>query len=47
MDNRPPKPSLLAYIIVLIVVAMIVIVVLALLGPSVGNVFSDTNWNNL
>ncbi|MBA3873499.1 MAG: pilus assembly protein [Anaerolineae bacterium] len=48
MNDKPPsdRPNLLTYIIVLIVVAIVVIVVLALLGPSVGNVFSGSG-NNL
>jgi hypothetical protein len=46
MDNRPPKPRLMTYIIVLIVVAIVVVVVLALLGPAIGTVSSGIH-NNL
>jgi hypothetical protein len=46
MDERPPRPSLMTYIIVLIVVAIIVIVVLALLGPAMGTIYSGP-LNNL
>ncbi len=45
MDNRPPKPSLVTYVIVLIVVAIVVIVTLALLGPAMGTI--QSGWTNL
>lgn len=42
-DLPPPRrgPSLWQYLIVLALVAVVVIVILALIGPSVGNIFSN------
>ena len=45
LDNRPPKPSLLTYIIILIVIVIVIIVILALLGPAMGTI--NSTWNDL
>ena len=40
--RRPPKgQGLMEYAIILVLVAVVVIVFLALLGPAVGNMFSQ------
>jgi pilus assembly protein Flp/PilA len=37
--------GLVEYALILVLVAVVVIVVLALLGPTIGNVFSQINCN--
>lgn len=37
--------GLVEYALILVLVAIVVIVILALLGPAIGNVFSNILWN--
>ena len=37
--------GLVEYALILVLVAIVVIVILALLGPAIGNVFSNIIWN--
>lgn len=40
-SNREPGQGLVEYALILIMVAIVVIIVLALLGPFLGNLYSD------
>jgi pilus assembly protein Flp/PilA len=40
-NNREPGQGLVEYAFVMLLVAIVVIVVLALLGPSIGNLYSS------
>lgn len=40
LEDAEKGPSLGAYMLILVMIAIIVIVVLALMGPSVGNIFT-------
>ena len=37
--------GLLEYALIITLVAIIVLVILALLGPAIGSLFSNTTWN--
>lgn len=41
MPKNERGQGLVEYALILVLVALVVIVVLALLGPAVGNIFSD------
>jgi pilus assembly protein Flp/PilA len=41
--NRESGQGLVEYALVLVLVAIVVIAILALLGPQIGNVFSQIN----
>ena len=45
MDRSVKAQGLVEYALILMLVAIIVLVVLALLGPSVGNLFSNVMVN--
>ena len=38
---REEGPGLVEYALILVLVAVVVIVILALLGPAIGNIFSN------
>lgn len=45
MQGKLQGQSLVEYSLILVLVAVVVIVVLALLGPSIGNIFSNIVQN--